>query len=264
MVGSKRSDDRKEEILEMICRDNRVYVAELSEHFEVSEVTIRKDLQELEQRGVTKRVHGGAINIYNTGVEPTLIELEQTNIETKRVIAEAAFDCIKNHDVIFMDASSTGREMLPFICRHPEKELTIITSSLLTAADLANVAHVSVFMLGGGVRGTMRCVEGAYAINFVRQFHADKVFIGTNGFDVNGGITITNVNESLLKREMIENSTQAYLLADSSKYNCIAMGRVCPLNRIDFLITDDQFNAKDVSVIEQQGVEVIIAKKKNV
>lgn len=261
MVASKRAEDRKEEILSLIRTRNRVYVAELSEKLMVSEVTIRKDLQELERRGETKRVHGGAINVYNTGVEPNLLELEQINIEEKRAIAAKAFEQMDDNDVLFMDASTTTRAIVPLICQHPEKRLTIITSSVLMAADLANVEHVTLFMIGGTMRGTMCCVEGPYSIDFIREFHADKVFFGANGFDVDDGITITNVNASLLKRAMIEHSAQVYLLADSSKFNCVTLSRVCPLNRIDFLITDANFAPDDIALIEQQGVEVIIAKE---
>lgn len=100
MVVSKRAADRRDDILALIRDRNRVYVTELSEKFQVSEVTIRKDLQELEQRGVAKRVHGGAINIYNTGIEPTLKELEQTNTDLKLAIAAKAFEYISDQDVL--------------------------------------------------------------------------------------------------------------------------------------------------------------------
>lgn len=261
MVVSKRVEDRKEKILSMIRERNRVYVTELSEKFGVSEVTIRKDLQDLESRGVAKRVHGGAINIYNTGVEPTLRELEQINIETKRAIAGKAFEYINHNDVLFLDASTTTRELIPLICKHPEKKLTVITSSILTAAELSAAEHVSLIMLGGSVRSNLCCVEGVYTTNFIREFHADKVFFGTNGFDILKGISITNINASLVKRAMIENSAQVFLLADSSKYNCVTISRVCPISRIDFLITDERLLPNDVAAIEQQGVEVIIAKE---
>ena len=125
MVVSKRAADRRDDILALIRDRNRVYVTELSEKFQVSEVTIRKDLQELEQRGVAKRVHGGAINIYNTGIEPTLKELEQTNTDLKLAIAAKAFEYISDQDVLFLDASTTTRCLIPLICKHPEKKLTI-------------------------------------------------------------------------------------------------------------------------------------------
>ena len=260
MVVSKRAEDRKEEILMQIRKKNRVYVSDLSDQFTVSEVTIRKDLQELERRGLARRVHGGAINIVNTAVEPTLSELEQTNIELKRIIAREAFEHVASHDAVFMDASTTTREMIPFIRQHPEKKITVITSSVLTAAELANVEHVTLIMIGGNVRSSISSVEGPQAISFVQEFHADKAFIGTNGFDMAGGVTIANINESQLKRAMIENASQTYLIADSSKYNCIALSRVCPMERIDFLITDEKFSDEDIAVMERQGVEVIIAR----
>ncbi len=259
MVVSKRAEDRKDEIVLQLRRRNRVYVSDLSSQFAVSEVTIRKDLQELERRGLARRVHGGAMNIVSTAVEPTLSELEETNIEIKRVIAEEAFRHIDDNDAVFLYSSTTTRELIPFICQHPEKRLTIITSSVLTAAELANLEHITLIMIGGSIRSSMYTVEGPQAINFVGEFHADKTFIGTNGFDTVGGVTITNVNESLLKRAMIANSSQTFLIADSSKYNCIALSRVCPMERIDFLITDDKFAAEDIAAMERQGVEVIIA-----
>lgn len=259
MVVSKRAADRQDDILALIRDRNRVYVTELSEKFQVSEVTIRKDLQELEQRGVAKRVHGGAINIYNTGIEPTLKELEQTNTDLKLAIAAKAFEYINDQDVLFLDASTTTRCLIPLICKHPEKKLTIITSSILTAADLSACEHVSLIMLGGNVRSSLCCVDGIYTTSFIREFHVDKVFFGANGFDVTEGITITNISASLVKRAMIENAVQVFLLADSSKYNCVTLSRVCPISRIDFLVTDDRLTADDVVAIEQQGVEVIIA-----
>lgn len=114
-------------------------------------------------------------------------------------------------------------------------------------------------MLGANVRSSLCCVDGIYTTSFIREFHVDKVFFGANGFDVTEGITITNISASLVKRAMIENAVQVFLLADSSKYNCVTLSRVCPISRIDFLVTDDRLTADDVVAIEQQGVEVIIA-----
>lgn len=240
-------------ILSLIHEKNRVYVAELSERFNVSEVTIRKDLQDLEERGEVRRVHGGAVNIYKTGVEPTLLELERINIDVKRAIAATAYNYINNDDVIFMDASTTTRDMVPLIARHTEKRMTIITSSIVTAMELSNIEHVRLILLGGNVRGTLCCVEGIYANNLVHEFHADKLFFGANGFDVSRGVTIANINASLLKREMINNSDQIFLLADSSKHNCVTISRVCPMNRVDYLITDDRLSAEEIVRLEQEG-----------
>lgn len=259
MVVSKRAADRRNDILTLIRNKNRVYVKDLSETFQVSEVTIRKDLQELEQLGLAKRVHGGAINIYKTGIEPTLKELEQTNMNLKLAIATKAFEYINDQDVLFLDASTTTRGLIPLICKHPEKKLTIITSSILTAADLSACDHISLIMLGGHVRSSLCSVDGIYTTSFIREFHVDKAFFGANGFDIKDGITITNINAGLVKRGMIENAAQVFLLADSSKFNCVTLSRVCSISRIDFLVTDDLLTADDVAAIEQQGVEVIIA-----
>lgn len=135
----KQTEERKQLILERLSRENRVYVSDLSQALEVSEVTIRKDLQELEVRGMLRRVHGGATTLGpgKISVESTLDELVQINMEEKRAIARAAYQYVTDGDALLLDASTTTRELAHLLREERFQNLTVITTALQIALELA-------------------------------------------------------------------------------------------------------------------------------
>lgn len=255
----RQTEERKRQILSELRTNNRVYVADLSSKFGISEVTIRKYLVDLEKRGELKRTYGGAKRIENAALEPVMSILERTNTEAKRAIARRAFDMIDANDAVVLDGSSTLLELARCMKAAPGKPLTVITSSILLACELASCNHIDLIMLGGHVRSSIFTVMGPIAMDTLKSIHTDKAFIGTNGIDLKLGFTTHNLFECEMKRAMVESATQSFVLADKSKINCTALGQICPISRIDYLVTDTGFPEDMRQSIAEMGPEVILA-----
>ena len=224
-------DECKQVIMQKLENSNRVWVTDLRDEFGVSEVTIRKYLNDLGEKGLLKRIHGGAMQLEYAAQEPSMSILEQTNIEEKKAIAAAAYSFIDDKDSIMLDGSSTTRQLVHLIKKDENKKLTVITSSILVACELAECEHIELIQIGGYVRSNIYSVMGPMAISAIKGIHADKTFIGTSGVEINAGFTTQNLFECETKRCMLESSSQSFVLADKSKINCIALGVICPVSR---------------------------------
>lgn len=255
----KQAEERKQFILEKLNRENRIYVSELSQIFDVSEVTIRKDLQELEARGLLRRMHGGAATMEKSAVEPTLDVLAEIHVAEKKKIAQSAYQFISDGDSLLLDASTTVRELVSLIRDGARKDLTIITTAIEVSRELAPCEHVQVIQMGGLVRRSLVTVMGPLTTANLAGLHADKAFIGVNGVDPQHGLTTQHMLECEVKKNMIEASTQSFVLADSSKMRSVALGVICPTGRVDFIITDGGVPTAFVEALEGSGVEVVVA-----
>lgn len=254
----KPVDERKRIILEKLQQENRVYVSELSQLFEISEVTIRKDLKELEERGLLKRTYGGATIVAKAAIESSLDILQFMKVEEKKAIARAAYEFITDNDAVLLDASTTTRE-LAYLIRDGHKRMTVVTTAVQIAYELARCEHLEVLQIGGLIRRTLYTAMGPLATSALRALHVDKAFIGVNGVDINIGLTTQNLFECEIKNLIINASTQAYVLADASKMRCVTLGVICPVDRVDFIITDSSIPGEIEKELRTRDVELIIA-----
>ena len=254
----KPVDERKRITLEKLQQENRVYVSELSRLFDISEVTIRKDLKELEERGLLKRTYGGATIAAKVAIESSLDELQLIKVEEKKAIARAAYEFIADNEAVLLDASTTTRE-LALLIRDGHKRLTVVTTAVQIAYELARCEHLEVIQIGGLIRRTLYTAMGPVATSTLRGLHVDKAFIGVNGVDTNIGLTTQNLFECEIKHLIIAASTQAYVLADASKMRCVTLGVICPVDRVDFIITDSSIPAEIANEIQAKDVELVIA-----
>lgn len=257
----KQVDERKNEILALLEQENKVYVTDLGAKFNVSEVTIRKDLKELEDRGLLRRVHGGAERVHHgrVAVESTLGELMVLHMEEKRAIAREAFSFVEHGDALLLDASTTTRELARLLAESDIKDLTIITPSLETAMGLYSRKDFQVILIGGIVRASLATCMGPLATDTLKSLHADKAFIGLNGIDPKVGLTTQNLMECEIKRTILESSTRSFVLADSSKFNTIALGVIGPVSSVDYIISDAKLSPNLRERIEEAGVEIVTA-----
>lgn len=254
----KPADARKQTIMQKLQSENRVYVSELSRRFDISEVTIRKDLKELEDRGLLKRTYGGATIVDKVAIESTLDVLQTIKVEEKKRIARAAYDRISENDAILMDASTTTRE-LAYLIRDGHKRLTVVTTAIQIALELAHYDHIEVIQIGGLIRRSLFTAMGPLATAGLRSLHTDKAFMGVNGIDINVGLTTQNLFECEVKRLIIEACTQSYVLADASKMRCVSLGVICPVNRVDFIVTDSSISLDFARELEGNDVGLIVA-----
>ena len=240
-------NERLQRICDLVNERGSVRVTELSGLMDVSEVTVRRDLELLAREKRLQRTHGGAISMHPVGDEITAPELirSHVHVEEKQLIARVAYDMINEKDTVYLDGSSTVNELARIIAREDEKRLCIITPSLTVLAALSECSSATVIMLGGEVNYRLGHVEGTLATEAIRNMRADKCFIGINGIDQSFGFSFPRLSEIDLKGGMMKASRQSIVLADHSKFGKVYMSRLG--EKCDYVITDTRLKDYDYS-----------------
>ena len=253
--------ERRRLIAEQVQQAGSVTVSDLCELFEVSEMTIRRDLQDMDRGGLLRRVHGGAVSNLGRSYEPPLQIRSTTQSGAKKAIGRKASELIVNGDSIALDIGTTTREIVPFL--HEKRNLTIITASIPIIndiiADLSLTSDVRLIVTGGIIRPGELSMTGQIATNTYESFHVDKAFIGIGGISIVDGLTEYNVEDALVKQPLIQNAHLRVVVADSSKLGRTTFASVAPISSVDVIITDSEAPKKIISELEAKGIEVIIA-----
>ncbi|MBS4190440.1 DeoR/GlpR transcriptional regulator [Bacillus sp. FJAT-49705] len=237
-------EERKNEILKELNKMGKVKVMELVAQFHVSEETIRRDLMILEEKALLKRVYGGAIKSVFQFEEPPFTQRTTVNQEAKVKIGKKAVELISNGDVIIIDAGTT---MLEFAkCIENKKDITIITNSLpvssvLTESLNQNEFTGQVLLLGGQIDPKQQSISGSLTEQLLNQFNLDKAFISAGGVSIKNGVSNYHLHESLVSRKMVEVSKQVIMLTDYSKMGVDTFCKICPLEKVDVIVSDQPF-----------------------
>ncbi|MEM9033167.1 MAG: DeoR/GlpR family DNA-binding transcription regulator [Actinomycetota bacterium] len=249
--------ERQREIAALTLESGRVEVSELSERFGVTTETIRRDLSELQERGVVRRVHGGAVPWETIGFEPLLSVRTDLRISEKRLLARVAIDELPNGGSVIIDSGSTltrFAEAIPW-----GTELRVVTNSLLTAQVLAERSGLDVSMIGGELRKKTLAVVDADAVATVERLVADTLFISSDGFSPENGLSTPYPAEAALKRAMIAAAKRVVVLVDDSKLGKDHLVRFAEWTDVDVLITNEAVPASAVAAIEASGTTVRLA-----
>lgn len=252
------AEERYKLIMELLKKHQRVKVNTLTEELGVSESTIRRDLQELEEQGLLKRTHGGAVLVGKLSFEPTMGEKAEFMQEEKRQIGILAASLIKDNETIFLDAGTTTLKIAEFI---NAKNVTILTNSLPIALELAQKSDINLILAGGQLRWQTHALVGPVTEEFIRNFRVDKAFIGVNGISVEEGITTPNIVEAYTKKAMIEIAKEVIVVADHSKFEKSYFTTIATMEKIDLLITDDKTPQELIEKFIEAGVGVINSQK---
>jgi DeoR/GlpR family transcriptional regulator of sugar metabolism len=254
------AEQRRSQIISELNRSQRLKVSDLSDHLGVSEVSIRRDLQILEDSGLLKREHGGAVAIQDqTGGEGLATRWYQ-NLDKKERIGRAAAQLVQRGDNLIVDSGTTPLQVV----RHLSQELlasgnlTIITASLPIAHEVGSHPGVHLILLGGVYLPNYDLVVGPQTIDNLKNLHADKLFLGTDGLTFTQGITTANVLEAEVDRAMVTASSAVIVVSDSSKIGLIGLATIMSLTRINTLVTDSDAPPDFVDTLRQQRVEVIL------
>jgi DeoR family transcriptional regulator, fructose operon transcriptional repressor len=250
------SYERQTRIVQLIQQRMSVPVNELSQYFDVSPMTIRRDLSVLEEKGLVVRVHGG-VTVPNTTVALREQEREAISIAQKVAIGEYASGMIENHHTIFLDAGTTTAELARRLVNR--QGLTVVTNSVKVLSILADAPGVNLIGVGGFVYGGAWSFVGSLAEAAIRRFHSDLAFLGISSLSLTGGLTEVNYFEGDTKNLIIKQSQRVVLLADSSKFEKISPISVAPLSEIDVIITDDHLSPDLAEAYRRAGPQVILA-----
>jgi len=238
-----------------------VSVTELSESFQVSEVSIRRDLDWLSQHGLLKRVHGGAVAVSDAVLDQYYGAKIQRNIEEKECIGRAAAKLIRPGDQLIFDASTTGLQVARNISGDllSSGNLTIITASLPIVLELGHWKGIHVILLGGVYLPEYKSFVGPQTLANLEGLYPDKAFIGTDGLTLSRGATGSNILESEVDRAMAQAAAEVILVADSSKIGRVGLTSIVPIEHIDKFVTDEGAPADFVEALRDSGIEVILA-----
>ncbi|MCZ1268849.1 MULTISPECIES: DeoR/GlpR family DNA-binding transcription regulator [Paenibacillus] len=246
--------ERYDRIVEMVNVKGSMRVSELSEHCRVTEETIRRDLDRLEQAGRLRRSHGGAVSVKEEQPEIPYRVRETTHAEEKKRIAQSALSMIRPGDRILLDASTTAGYMA---ANMPDMPLTVLTNSIQVATELSSREKIEVISTGGQLAQRSLSFVGPLAERSLETYHVDKLFLSCKGVHLEGGgISESNELQARLKQKMVGISDQVILLADTSKFGVRAFARVTGLNAVHAVITDqslgddliERLNSYDISI----------------
>jgi DeoR family fructose operon transcriptional repressor len=251
------AEERQQKILDMLNSESSIKVMDIAVLLNVSESTIRRDLQELEEKKLLMRTHGGAVGINNrTSFEPSFVDKQDERTDQKHSIAEVASEMIENGDTIILDSGTTTLEIAK---RINGRDITVITNSIDIAAELSEKEGIEIIVTGGSLRLNTRAMVGHLTESVIKNFRVDKAFIGANGVSIEDGITTPNFIEAQTKKAMINYASKVIIVADSSKFDNVSFSVICPVKAASMIITSKDIDEEIVKQYAEIGVDIITA-----
>jgi DeoR/GlpR family transcriptional regulator of sugar metabolism len=251
------AQERHKIILEILNKKQSVSVRELCSLLNTSATTIRNDLSILEKKDLLDRTHGGAINVFRSGFERITSDKVVKHKKEKEAIGKFASTLVQDGDVIAVDTSTTTIELIKNL--RDKERLTIVTNDLVIATMVEHFPHVVLMFIGGIIRKGYNCAVGPQAIEALSDIWVDKAFIACNGFTVQYGISTPNSDMAQYKKKLIENSSQAIVLCDSSKIGHSSFIKVASIDELDHVVTDAEISKESYEEIEATGLRIDIA-----
>lgn len=249
-------EERRQHVLALLQQNGRVLVSELSDELGISRITIRKDLDYLEGKGLIQRSHGGALLPNPSALsDPSLREKEHQHHKEKRRIAETATTLIAEGQCVLLDSGTTTTCIARLL--RTFNSLTVITNAVNIAVELANT-NVDVILTGGMLRKNSFSLVGPQAEDMLREIHADTLFLGVDGFDPTTGVTTPNVLEARVNRAMVHAARKTVVVCDSTKFHRRSLANIVPLSNIHTVITDSGMAHEDAARLRDAGIEVMI------
>lgn len=250
------ADERKKQISEMIQATGKVKVTDLSAIFNVSEVTIRTDLAEMENQGLLSRIHGGAIYSYKPYYSMNLNQRLETNQYEKVEIAEKISKLINPNDTIMLNSGTTT--LLTFRKFPAEYSLNIVTNSISIALEASSNPNYNVVLVGGSVNTKYQFTYGTDAITQLKKYRADKLILSVDGIDTENGFSTYYDKEADIDRIMLERSRTCIIAADSSKFNHSAFVNISEISVADTIVTNARCNKAYLNQLKELGIDVIV------
>jgi DeoR family transcriptional regulator of aga operon len=252
--SSVLNEERRRAIIDFVNHTGRARVADLATKFGTSEITIRRDLDLLHERGLIYRTHGGALPLRASAeTDRDLTQREMQHTREKLRIATAAISMINDGQSVVLDSGSTttaiARALRGF------QNLTVITNAVNIAAELAG-SSVDVILTGGMLRKNSYSLVGPIAEESLRRLKADILFLGVDGFDTSSGVSTPNLLEAQLNRVMVSIAARVIAVCDSSKFGRSSLSSIVPISNIHGVITDNEIPRSDLRQLRKKGVDV--------
>lgn len=248
------AEERKQQILDLLKKNGTVKVTELSQLFDVSEVTIRNYLADMEGKGLLARIHGGALSSYKPYYSMNMNQRLETNQSEKVKIAEKVASMIKPNDTIMLNSGTTT--LLAFRKFPADYNLNIVTNSVSIALEASDNPNYNVILIGGSINTKYQFSYGIDAIKQLRNYHADKLILSVDGIDPIHGFSTYYDKEAEIDRVMIEQSDCCIVVADSSKFYHSAFVKISDINIADYIITNVSPDGNYLHDFEESGITI--------
>jgi DeoR family transcriptional regulator of aga operon len=254
-----KQTSRETVILRELQQAGSVSVEKLREMLEVSMATVRRDLQDLEMRGLLRRTHGGAVAIEPLFYEPfrhdrSFQDQVGRYADEKRRIAQAAAELVMTGETIALTAGTTTTEVVRSL--RTQNGITVVTNTVNVAMELSNRKDIDVFVTGGHLRGDWFSMVGPAAMHAMSRIFVDTLFVGVNGIHVKHGLTCLNADEAEMNRCMVEQAKRKIVVTDHSKLDVVTNWQMCSIDEIDMLITDT--GASDAIIAPYEAAGIVI------
>ncbi|WP_318365913.1 DeoR family transcriptional regulator [Enterobacter sp.] len=252
------TSERREQIIQLLRQHGSVQVNDLSTLFGVSTVTIRNDLTFLEKQGIAVRAYGGAL-ICEGGVsvaEPSVEDKSSLNTAVKRNIAKVAADLITPGLRVILDSGTTTWEIARLMRHH--QNVIVMTNGMNVANALLEAEGVELLMTGGHLRRQSLSFYGDQAEQSLQNYHFDLLFLGSDAFDVERGVSTHNEDEARINRRMCEVAERIIVVTDSSKFDRSSLHKIIDTQRIHMIITDEGIPADSLNSLRKSGIEVVL------
>lgn len=254
--------ERHRVILDIITEKGAATVSELCEQFQVSDMTIRRDLSMLERSGLVRRIYGGAVSARSRSFEPPFLTRAQESQTAKEAIGAYAATLVNEGDSIALDVGTTTLAMAQNLSRL--RAITVLTASLPIVNVLVEYSDIQLILAGGILRREEQSMIGAVAEQTFQRFHVDKVFIGVAGVDLDAGLTEYNIDDARVKEHLIRSGQRRILLVDSGKLGRKKFASVAALSMIHEIVTDDGIDMDYQRAIQKMGIALHIVPVRDV
>lgn len=256
-----KTSGRHHKILELVAETGRVTISDICVLFGVSEMTARRDLNELDRSGLLRRVHGGAVANLGRSYEPPFPSRAIKNQPAKTAIGRKAAELVYDGDSIALDVGTTTLEMVQGL--RGKRNLTIVTSCLQIANQVVGQTSLEIdarlILTGGIVRPRELSMIGPIPEQVYQDLHVDKAFIGIAGISLDDGLTEYNMEDAQIKKALIRSAREKIVVADGSKFGVTTLTSVAPLTAVNKIVTDSSAPAEMIEEMITQGIEVIVA-----
>jgi DeoR family transcriptional regulator, aga operon transcriptional repressor len=253
------SEQRRRKILDLVEQKGQVTVRDLVEKFSISAVTARTDLDALSAQEMVVRSHGGAVRQAEEGQEFPLRLKRLLHQAEKARIGRAAAELVQNHETVILDSGTTTAEIARHLKSRRLQSVTVITHALNIVLELIDATEIYVIMIGGLLRPVSCSFVGPQAEAMLNEFHADRLFLGVDGFDLDGGPSTPDVLEAQLNSLMMHTAKEVNVVADFTKLGRRSVSRIGPLSGVHRLITDSRAPLEFIEALRRAEIDVITA-----
>ena len=253
------TEKRAQLILQELLRSGEVAVDQLAKRLKVSPATVRRDLTDLEKRGMLRRSHGGAVSIQPLLYEPFrhvsyYHEQERKSSAEKRRIGLVAADLVSDGEILAIGAGTTATQVARSVCLH--KGITVLTNAVNVAMELSHRDDLKVIVTGGFLSGDWFALVGAAAIESVKEIFVDKVFVGVDGIHIEHGLTTNYPDQAAIHRAILRQARKKIVVADHRKIGAIGTALICPIDNVDIFITDKGATDEQIEPFIAKGIVV--------